>query len=680
MSYLQRLTLRLGGITLVVLLAALLALGALALKAFERDLIPEVENKTLTLGRSVAGLIARAGGYGITVNELVGVEDLFRDVINDNREIGLLVLTDPAGKPAHQSGPLPGGFENWAASATPDPTRLQSVGSLYLLSLPIDIDGQRFGVLHVGARADFVQSVLKENLLDVIVVLVVAFFVAVEIAYFFAARSALMQVADLSHTLADGAAGRFERGLLGRRDAAGALSAAVGERLDHLNASYQRVLGQVRQAIRARHTQSRELARQAIHGLRTLRQRYRFEGDTAESLAARLGLVRAPLFLFLVADDLSRAFMPIYAAELFTPIAGLSVKLVQGLPIMLFMLVVGLSQPLMGSVSERLGRRKLLLAGALVGAVSHLGAAFAFSLYDLLAWRALAGLAWGVMFVAGQGFVLDHTNASNRTRGLAFFVGVIMVASACGPSIGGILAEGIGHRPTLILAALLAALAAALVWLRLPADPVRAHDRRLRAADFFSLLANKRFMVFLLTAAMPAKIILIGVCFYLIPLYIPDLGSTAAMAGRLIMLYAVVMVIGVPFFARWSGKPSRRAAFVAGGILVSALAAAMPLVAPGVTAVALMVILLGIGQSLSIAPQTAMVSAICEREVAALGEGAVLGIYRLMERLGNVLGPLLAAALLTRFDYTHTFAAIAALMLLSALAFALTFNRTGGRR
>ena len=51
-----------------------------------------------------------------------------------------------------------------------------------------------------------------------------------------------------------------------------------------------------------------------------------------------------------------------------------------------------------------------------------------------------------MVFVAAQGYVLDRTGTQNRAQGFALFIGAIMVATVCGPSIGGILADNIGFR------------------------------------------------------------------------------------------------------------------------------------------------------------------------------------------------------------------------------------------
>lgn len=688
MSYFRRLALMFFGVLLVTLIAALAASSWFALKSFERELVPEIENKAVTLGRSVSGQIGRAISHGMALEQLVGVDPLFRDVVSANPEIGLVAITDNDGQVRHSSGSIDAGLQaflqgkSYAPQSTPAAgaeagarPQAQQISGHYLISLPIEVRGERHGFLHIGARAAFVQNVLQENLYDVLVVLVVAFFLAIEIVYFIASRSAASQLADLTQTLSGAAAGRFDRRLAGSTlIALGPLATAVNGALASVNDAHGRLVASARTLARGRHAHGAQAVRPAIAGLRALRARYSFGSATQDGGAATLGLLRAPLFLFLFAEDLTRPFIPAYAGELFAPVPGLSANFVVGLPVVLFMLIVALMQPVVGGWTERVGRRKALIVGTLIGAAAHVAAAFASSLYDLLLWRSLAGIAWGVMFLAGQGYVLDNTDAKSRTRGLAFFVGVIMVASVCGPSIGGILAEGIGYRGTLLVSAVLAALAGWMVWARLPvAGPATVAVQKPSSSDFAALLANRRFLVFLLTAAMPAKIMLIAYAYYLIPLYMPELGGSAAMAGRMIMLYAVVMVIGVPLSVRWSNTPSRRWKFVATGLLLSGLAGLMPLWLPGTPAVIVMVILLGLAQSLSIVPQAGMVTEVCRAEVSRLGEGAVFGVYRLIERIGNALGPLIAAALLAGLPFAQAFAAFGLLMLVAAAVFGWTF-------
>ena len=234
-------------------------------------------------------------------------------------------------------------------------------------------------------------------------------------------------------------------------------------------------------------------------------------------------------------------------------------------------------------------------------------------------------------------------------------------------------------RPTFAIAALLAA-GSMLVIQQLPAALAETADRvavRLPTLrEIGALLMNRRFMLVTGLAAMPAKILLTGVCFYLIPLYVVSVGSTQAMAGRILMTYAVVMVVLAPMTAGLATTRYRMHALVAGGLAVSGLGGMLMLAGAGVGWVFVAVILVGLGQSMSISAQSALVSEHCAPEIARLGEGVVYGVYRLLERLGNAAGPLIAALLLMHFDHRTGFVAIGAGVLLCGAAFALA-TRTG---
>ena len=83
------------------------------------------------------------------------------------------------------------------------------------------------------------------------------------------------------------------------------------------------------------------------------------------------------------------------------------------------------------------------------------------------------------------------------------------------------------------------------------------------------------------------------------------------------------------------------------------------------------VFFLGLGQALSIAAQSALVAEHCHEEIRIYGHDAVYGVYRLLERLGNALGPLIASILVIFWGYKGAFIAISALVLFCGFAFTL---------
>ncbi len=284
-----------------------------------------------------------------------------------------------------------------------------------------------------------------------------------------------------------------------------------------------------------------------------------------------------------------------------------------------------------------------------------------------------------MVFVAGQAYVLDHSAPGSRARSFALFVGAIMAATVCGPSLGGILADNIGVRPTFVLAALLAAASIAVIRLMPDVQPDRAAaaaTRLPRLAEIGALLLNPRFMTVTGLAAMPAKVLLTGVCFYLVPLYILSIGSTQAVAGRVLMVYAVVMVVMAPLTAALATTRERMHWLVGGGLLVSGLGGLLMLAGGAAGWVFVAVILIGLGQSLSISAQSALVGDHCAAAIAELGEGTVYGVYRLLERFGNALGPLIAGALVIQFGYRPSFVAIGAAVALCGVLFMAAARRS----
>jgi MFS family permease len=427
----------------------------------------------------------------------------------------------------------------------------------------------------------------------------------------------------------------------------------------------------------------------AAHGgLQALSQRFRFGVAETNSGSddGQLAKIRAPLFVFILAEELTRPFLPGYIKSLLVPIPGLpwlAPEVVVGLPIALFMLIVALGQPFLGAYTQRVGNRHAMMVGASVAAFGLAASAFAGSVLDLLLWRSLCALGYGLVFVAAQAHVLAHTNNGNRAKSFAVFIGSIMVATVCGPSIGGILADNIGERWTLGVAAALAIGSMGAIRLLPKQDPqttaAQSAVKPPSLREIGSLMVNKRFMTVTGLAAIPAKVLLTGVCFYLVPLYVLSLGSTQSVVGRILMLYGVVMVVIMPIAASFATTRERMEWLVGSGLLLSGIGTLLMMAGDDVGWMFAAVFLIGLGQSLSIAAQSALVREHCDDEVRTLGEPAVYGVYRLLERLGNALGPLLCAVLLMAFGYRTGFVATGSAVALCGLVFILATRRTTAR-
>ncbi|MBL8329509.1 MAG: MFS transporter [Rubrivivax sp.] len=687
--FLRGIYLRLAGAVTLVVMLALLANAVLSHRVFEQALAPQLASKAYSVGASVRALVNRAVENGVSFSELYGVTERFTEVKEEVPEISYIGISDLKGKVLYRSAQESDeaaahfrskGIVDIATSGT-KVSGLHRIGPHYLVSMPILGPNGPLGVLHLGIDVRFVDQVVVDMLFDVLVILVVSLFFALELLHYIAGARLEASLKDLSESFERGASGDFRTRRRAKGEQAfGYLHKMLYAMLMGINGAYASLVKAVAaQRHLPAHERAPDLAAIQAECL-ALGQKHRFGmdetplGHDSHSLAK----IRAPLFVFILAEELTRSFLPAYTQDLLVPVPGLSPQLVLGLPIALFMLIVALAQPFMGVFCERRGHKSTMLIGASIAAAGFFATAMASSVLDLLVWRSLCAVGYAMVFVAGQAFVLDHATPATRARSFALFVGAIMAATVCGPSIGGILADNIGTRPTFALAGLLALLS--LVVIRgLPdlskTSQSRPPTRLPTLREIGHLMINHRFMRITALAAMPAKILLTGVCFYLVPLYVLTIGSTPSMAGRILMTYAVVMVVMAPITAGLATNRQRMHALVGGGLIVSGLGGLLLLAGGDVLWVFGAVILIGLGQSMSISAQSALVSEHCAQEIRAMGEGVIYGVYRLLERIGNALGPMIAGALVLHFDYVTGFALIGLAVILCGIAFLFATRR-----
>ncbi len=383
------------------------------------------------------------------------------------------------------------------------------------------------------------------------------------------------------------------------------------------------------------------------------------------------GWIRPLIFLFVVADAFCISFFPLYVETLYTPIRGVSREVAIGLPISVFMAVFAVSMPLTGTWSERSGWCRPLLTGIVLNAAGLLLTAAAGSILQLVVFRAITALGFGMVFMACQRFVIDNTSVRERAVGMAAFLAAFFGGDICGTVMGGVLADRIGYRSIFLLsgAVSLSALAlGALLFRRewsVPANPAARRVWPLRGA--LKVLQDREFCAVVWLQAIPAKIILIGVLFYFVPLYLRQGAAAQGDIGRVIICYGLAMVFLGPLFYRCCDRPAYRQYYIFTGGILTALALSVFLFFSGVPAALFLAAMLGVAHTFSVSSQAAYIT---ETPVAkAMGEGAGMGLFRFWERVGNVAGPLVVGGLISRFGYESAIVALAGFSLATSLAY-----------
>ena len=300
--------------------------------------------------------------------------------------------------------------------------------------------------------------------------------------------------------------------------------------------------------------------------------------------------------------------------------------------------------PILGALSDRHGRRRVIVLSTAGAALGYLVMAFADSLLVLFLARALAGAMAGNI-AAAQAYIADVTTPERRARGMGMFGAAMGLGFIVGPAIGGALAgsgEAINYTLPPLVAAVASTLAAITALVMLGDSGATA--KRAPAGWLAPIVAG----------ASP-DLRPLALTLFLIVFAFAGLETTFALwaerqldwgpreVGR---LFAGVGVIAVLVQGGAVGPLSRRLGeerlvFLGTVALVLGFVA-LPLATSTLAVLAAMVLLAG-GFGLANPALASLVS----RRAATTAQGASLGVAQGAASLGRIFGPALAGVLFT---------------------------------
>jgi multidrug resistance protein len=385
--------------------------------------------------------------------------------------------------------------------------------------------------------------------------------------------------------------------------------------------------------------------------------------------------------------------------------------LTAGLLVAVYSLMQLVFSPVLGRLSDRYGRRPVLLLSLAGSMAGYLLFAFAHSLPLLFLARVIDGMSGGNISTA-QAYVADVTRPEERARGMGLIGAAFGLGFVLGPAIGGFLGAWGGNLAIGLFAAGLAGLNLVLTWLFLPEsrrpDSESAASRTFRGAAlalrlpvvsrcvvlmllFTTAFAQMEgtFSVYLLSRFLSTgPVPLEGGLFFLHALAGPEqLAQASLRAGWLFALVGVLSaaiqggLIRRILPVRRQGAPGyspgrREGVMVAVGFGVTAVGLALLPVAPTYGWLFPVMGLLAVGSAFTNPALSALVSLHAPPERT----GAVLGTYQAFGSLGRILGPALGGGLFTRFGPAAPYGTAAVVMgagLVLALALAVRVRMPG---
>src|SRR5882757_6658174 len=274
-------------------------------------------------------------------------------------------------------------------------------------------------------------------------------------------------------------------------------------------------------------------------------------GDTSGIATSKIMLLMlvamtgvAPISLYLLVPAL-----PVLATTF-----GRDISIAQ-MTVSLFMVGIACSQIIMGPLSDRFGRRPVLLAGLGLMVAASVACIFAETLPQLIAARFLQALGGASGMVVSRAIVRDLYSRDRISSMISLVIAVMMIAQMLSPLTGGLLETAFGWRAIFYLITAASLTITVVIALMLP------ETRRERAAgssfrrDIGGLITSRAFIGYMSCQVLASQIIFTfaGGGPYIV---VTQMGRTSAEYGAWFATTGFAYLIGNLFCVRFAPRHS----------------------------------------------------------------------------------------------------------------------------
>ncbi len=331
-------------------------------------------------------------------------------------------------------------------------------------------------------------------------------------------------------------------------------------------------------------------------------------------------------------------------------------------------------KPLFGMLSDRWGRRIWLLTALVIFSGAPFLYQFVSTATELFALRLMHGFATAIFGPVSLAYVADLANENRATR-LAIFGMARSFSSLGAPLCAGLLLTYFEIQTVFTLIGFLSL--TAMFPLFFLTDTTEQHDAPKLRLQFHMLSALRHSLetpaiwfagllelsVYLVTYAVKA----------FLPLFILSQDNgTILQAGMFFSLQEALHMLIRPIGGRFADRKGYGVA-ISAGMLVLALAVILLPLLPGLWILGAAV-MMGAAQALVFPASVALLAQGTQKG----HRGAGMGFYGALRNLGKVTGPVLAGALLIRFDFSAVFGGFAVCLTIVALIVGLQRHKLTG--
>ncbi|PYV10190.1 MAG: tetracycline resistance MFS efflux pump [Acidobacteria bacterium] len=354
--------------------------------------------------------------------------------------------------------------------------------------------------------------------------------------------------------------------------------------------------------------------------------------DGAERNRSPLAIIFFTVFIDLVGFGIVLPLLPYYA-ETYGATA-----LQIGLLTASYSLMQFLFTPLWGRLSDRYGRRPLILLSLCGSSMGFLVFGLATHLYVLFAARTLAGIA-GAVIPTTNAYIADVTRPEERARGMGLIGAAFGLGFILGPAIGGLLSP-YGYDKPALLASAMAATNLVFAYFKLPESLTDEARRRARSRPL--VLAMLR------GALSQPRVALLLVLFFFVTFAFSNMEATFGLlnehryglsARQTAYLFTYIGVLISVIQGVLVGRVVKRLGeglCISLGTLMMVFGLSLMPAAPNVAVYCGILALIAFGTGINNPSITSLLS----RSTSIDEQGGILGLAQSVGSLGRILGPM----------------------------------------
>jgi DHA1 family multidrug resistance protein-like MFS transporter len=290
-----------------------------------------------------------------------------------------------------------------------------------------------------------------------------------------------------------------------------------------------------------------------------------------------------------------------------------------------------------GRLSDRLGRKPLMLLGLLSFALMPPFYIYAQDAYALIPIRIVGGLGASAVWPLAMALIIDKARRESRGSAMGWYNAAFYSALAVGPVVGGTLYDLLGLQAPFLLWSVLGLISVLVVLTRV-SEPATQERLSQRSRPREPLMLPGYGSTFLACCGVVMWTGIVGgFNITMLPSFASQLGLSTIEVGLLYMDYAGASALANIYFGRAADR-GRRRLLVFGGCLAGATSFALLSQAAGLESVLVLLALLGVGAGMS----NPAAAAIIADSTTISRRGEIFGIFNTARMAGVVVGPLVA--------------------------------------